>query len=55
LKSLEASVFDIAPTVLKLFGIEAPKQMQGRVLTEIFVDGSETKTASAPAEEHHHQ
>ena len=31
-----ASVFDIAPTILHLYGIEAPKQMQGHVLNEIF-------------------
>ncbi len=30
------SVFDIAPTILHLYGIPAPKQMRGRVLTEIF-------------------
>jgi len=30
------SVFDIAPTILHIYGIPAPKQMKGRVLTEIF-------------------
>lgn len=33
---LPMSVFDIAPTILHLYGIPAPKQMKGRVLTEIF-------------------
>ena len=47
LKSLSVSVFDIAPTVLKLYGIERPKQMQGRVLNEIFDSGAPTKTAAA--------
>jgi predicted AlkP superfamily phosphohydrolase/phosphomutase len=32
----EASVYDIAPTILHIYGIEAPKQMRGRVLSEIF-------------------
>ena len=44
-KGLQFTVFDIAPTILKLYGIEKPKQMQGRVLTEIF----EQQPASAPA------
>ena len=30
------SVFDIAPTILHIYGISVPKQMKGRVLTEIF-------------------
>jgi len=33
---LPMSVFDIAPTILHIYGIPAPKQMRGRVLTEIF-------------------
>jgi predicted AlkP superfamily phosphohydrolase/phosphomutase len=32
------SVYDIAPTLLHLYGIQAPAQMKGRVLTEIFED-----------------
>lgn len=32
----EASVYDIAPTILHIYGIDAPKQMRGRVLSEIF-------------------
>jgi bisphosphoglycerate-independent phosphoglycerate mutase (AlkP superfamily) len=33
---LGASVYDVAPTLLHIYGIEQPKQMRGRVLTEIF-------------------
>jgi predicted AlkP superfamily phosphohydrolase/phosphomutase len=33
---LPMSVFDIAPTILHMYGIVAPPQMRGRVLTEIF-------------------
>jgi predicted AlkP superfamily phosphohydrolase/phosphomutase len=40
---LQISIYDIAPTVLHIYGIEAPKQMQGRVLNEIF----ETKTTAS--------
>jgi hypothetical protein len=29
-------VYDVAPTVLHIYGIEQAKQMRGRVLTEIF-------------------
>jgi predicted AlkP superfamily phosphohydrolase/phosphomutase len=37
LMGLSASVYDIAPTILHLYGIEQPPQMRGHVLTEIFV------------------
>jgi predicted AlkP superfamily phosphohydrolase/phosphomutase len=47
LKSLSVSVYDIAPTILKLYGIQKPQQMQGRVLNEIFESGGATKSASA--------
>jgi bisphosphoglycerate-independent phosphoglycerate mutase (AlkP superfamily) len=30
------SVLDIAPTILKIYGIDPPAAMKGRVLTEIF-------------------
>jgi predicted AlkP superfamily phosphohydrolase/phosphomutase len=33
---LEASVYDLAPTILHLYGIEQSKQMRGHVLSEIF-------------------
>jgi predicted AlkP superfamily phosphohydrolase/phosphomutase len=42
LMGFEASVYDITPTILHLYGIEQPKQMRGHVLTELF----ETSTAN---------
>ena len=36
LMGFEASVYDIAPTILHIYGIEQPAQMRGHVLTEIF-------------------
>ena len=36
LMGLGASVYDIAPTILHLYGLEQPKQMRGHVLNEIF-------------------
>lgn len=36
LMGLDASVYDIAPTILHIYGLEQPKQMRGHVLTEIF-------------------
>jgi predicted AlkP superfamily phosphohydrolase/phosphomutase len=36
LMGFEASVYDLAPTILHIYGIEEPKQMRGRVLSEIF-------------------
>ncbi len=35
---LQISVYDIAPTLLHLYGIPVPSQMKGRVLKEIFED-----------------
>src|SRR4030088_2876197 len=43
---LAASVYDIAPTLLHIYGIEQPKQMRGRVLTEVF-EGAENKVAAS--------
>ncbi len=40
---LPMSVFDIAPTILHIYGIPVPTQMRGRVLTEIFEN---TKSAN---------
>ncbi len=37
------SVFDLAPTILHIYGISAAKQMRGRVLAEIF---EKTKSAN---------
>jgi predicted AlkP superfamily phosphohydrolase/phosphomutase len=36
LMGFEASVYDVAPTILRIYGIEQPLQMRGHVLTEIF-------------------
>jgi predicted AlkP superfamily phosphohydrolase/phosphomutase len=36
LMGFEATVYDIAPTILHLYGIERPKQMRGHVLSVIF-------------------
>jgi predicted AlkP superfamily phosphohydrolase/phosphomutase len=44
LMGFEASVYDITPTILHLYGIEQPKQMHGHVLSAIF-EGSENKVA----------
>ena len=40
LMGFEASVYDIAPTILHIYGIEQPKQMRGHVLIEIFENPS---------------
>ena len=45
----QVSVYDITPTILHIYGIEQPKQMRGRVLTEIFADGGGEKAADAAA------
>jgi predicted AlkP superfamily phosphohydrolase/phosphomutase len=45
LMGFEASVYDITPTILHIYGIEQPKQMRGRVLTEIF-DNDQNKALS---------
>jgi predicted AlkP superfamily phosphohydrolase/phosphomutase len=42
---LTASVYDIAPTILHLYGIQQPKQMHGHALSEIF-EKRETKAAA---------
>ena len=36
LMGFEASIYDIAPTILHIYGVEQPKQMRGHVLYEIF-------------------
>lgn len=43
---LGASVYDIAPTLLHIYGIEQPKQMRGRILAEVFEE-SENKAAAS--------
>jgi predicted AlkP superfamily phosphohydrolase/phosphomutase len=40
-----ASAYDIAPTILHLYGITPPPQMQGRFLAEIYVNGDQKQTA----------
>jgi len=56
LEGWDITAYDIAPTVLHLYGIEAPKQMRGHVLTAIFADGAAgTQSASTPANEPHAQ
>ena len=42
-----ASAFDIAPTVLHLYGIDPPAQMQGHVLTEIYEGGGGEKSTAS--------
>jgi predicted AlkP superfamily phosphohydrolase/phosphomutase len=45
LMGLGVSVYDLAPTLLHIYGVEQPKQMRGRVLTEIF-EGTSNKLAA---------
>ena len=40
-----ASAYDIAPTILHIYGITPPPQMQGHFLAEIYVNGSQPQTA----------
>ena len=42
LMGFEASVYDLAPTILHLYGIEQSKQMRGHVLREIFENPDDT-------------
>src|SRR5712664_3691836 len=44
LMGFEASVYDLAPTILHIYGIEQPVQMRGHVLSEIF-EGSDKAIA----------
>ena len=41
LRITDAKIYDIAPTILHMFGLPVPKDMDGRVLKEIFEEGSE--------------
>jgi len=40
LLGFDASVYDIAPTILYIYGIKRPSQMRGRVLDEIFLNSN---------------
>jgi predicted AlkP superfamily phosphohydrolase/phosphomutase len=46
LMGFPVSVFDIAPTILYIYGIKAPRQMRGRVLSDIFQDVAKPSSAS---------
>ena len=37
----QARIYDVTPTILHTFGLPIPTDMDGRVLTEIFTEGSE--------------
>jgi predicted AlkP superfamily phosphohydrolase/phosphomutase len=41
LMGFEASVYDLTPTILHLYGIEQPKQMHGHVLSTIFENSTD--------------
>jgi len=40
-KKIDARIIDLSPTTIHLFGLPVPKDMDGRVLKEIFREGSE--------------
>jgi predicted AlkP superfamily phosphohydrolase/phosphomutase len=42
LMGFEASVYDLAPTILHIYGIQQPVQMRGHVLSEIFESSDKT-------------
>jgi arylsulfatase A-like enzyme len=46
LMGFPSSVFDIAPTILHIYGIQAPRQMRGRVLVNIFQDAAKLRYVS---------
>jgi predicted AlkP superfamily phosphohydrolase/phosphomutase len=48
LMGFTVSVFDIAPTILNLYGIPQPTQMKGRILSEIF-EASSSQSAEPSA------
>ena len=47
LEGWQVTAFDIAPTILHIYGIEPGKQMRGHVLSQIFEGGPKVQTASA--------
>ncbi len=38
---VDVSILDIAPTILHIYGLEIPQDMDGKVLTEVFAEGSD--------------
>jgi len=50
LMGFEATVFDIAPTILHLYGIPVPSQMRGRVLSQMF-EGTKVERAAGSAQQ----
>ena len=54
INGLQISVFDIAPTILNLYGIQPPVQMQGRVLTEIFTKDAARAVSAAKTHSENH-
>ncbi len=56
LMGFEATVYDVAPTLLHLYGINPGADMKGHVLTQIFTDSTTpVKTASAEHNTSEHQ
>jgi predicted AlkP superfamily phosphohydrolase/phosphomutase len=43
---MSMSVFDIAPTILHIYGTPVPTRMRERVLTEVFEDTKGANVAS---------
>jgi len=41
ISGLPMSVFDIAPTILSIYGLPIPKEMKGHSLNEIFEKGQQ--------------
>ena len=41
LKKINAKIYDLAPTILHIFNVPIPSDIDGRVLTEIFKEDSE--------------
>ena len=37
-KNLECSIFDVAPTILHFLGLPVDKDMDGRIVNEIFIE-----------------
>jgi len=45
LMGLGVIVYDVTPTLLRIYGIEKPKQMRGRVLSQTF-ENADSKVAA---------